>query len=65
MFLVCFKVLQNLEFLNEKLTLELVLKSFSGKNNPVEAPGFRFCNTVPYDLEELREFRALISWVLA
>ena len=60
-----FRGLQNLEFLNEKLTLELVLKPFSGKNNSVEASGFQFCNSVPYDLEELREFRALISWVLA
>ena len=38
--------------------MELVLKSFSARNNSVEAP------VLPYDLEELREFRALISWVL-
>ena len=48
-----------------KFTVELVLKSFSGRNNSVEVPGFAFSNSFPYDLEESRECRALISWALA
>ena len=47
----------------EKFTVELVLKSFSGRNNSVEAWFWIFY--LPYDLEESREFRALISWALA
>ena len=34
--------------------MKLVLKSISARNDSVEAP------VLPYDLEELREFRALI-----
>ena len=41
-----------------KFTVELVLKSFLARNSSVEVP------VVPYGLEELRMFRALISWVL-
>ena len=37
-----------------KFTLKLVSKSFSGKNNSLEAPAFRFLNSVPYGLEESR-----------
>ena len=49
----------------EKFTVELVLKSFSGRNNSLEAPGFGFSNNLPHDLEESGEFRALVSWALA
>ena len=38
--------------------MDLVLKSFSARNNSVEDP------VLPYDLEELREFRAWISSAL-
>ena len=41
-----------------KFNVELVLKSFSVRNNSVEAP------VLPYGLKELKEFRALISWIL-
>ena len=44
--------------------MELALESFSGRNNSVEISVFRFANTLPYDLEETREFRALINWIL-
>ena len=63
MSLVCFQVSKILTF--EKFTVKVVLKSFSGRNNFVEAPGFGFSNSLPYDLEKSGEFRALISWALA
>ena len=47
-----------------KFTAELVLKEFLGKNNFLEVPVFGFSNSLPYSLEESRELRALISWVL-
>ena len=47
----------------KKITMELVLKSFSGRNNSAEVPRFVFPNSLPYDLEESREFKALISSV--
>ena len=39
----------------EKFTVELVLKSLSGRNKSLEAPVFGFSNSLPYDLEESRE----------
>ena len=47
-----------------KLTAEQVLKSFSSRNNSLKPPVFGFSNSLPYGLEESREFRALIRWVL-
>ena len=47
-----------------KFTADLVLKEFLGKNNFLEVPVFGFSNSLPYVLEEWRELRALISWVL-
>ena len=47
-------------FCFEKFSVELVLKLFSGRNS-VEATAFGFSNSLPYDLEESREFRAWIS----
>ena len=47
-----------------KFVVEQVSKSFSGRNNSLKAPVFRFSNSLLYGLEELRKLRALISWVL-
>ena len=47
-----------------KFAAKLVLKSLSGRSNSPEAPVFGFSNNLPYDLEESRELRPLISWVL-
>ena len=47
-----------------KLTVEQVLKSFSGRNNPLKPPVFGFCDSLPFGLEESRELKALIRWVL-
>ena len=44
--------------------VELVRKSFSGRNNSREPPVFRFSDSLPYVLEESRELRALSRWVL-
>ena len=41
-----------------KCYVELVWKSFSGRNR------FLFSNSLLYDLEESRELRALIRWLL-
>ena len=40
------------------------MKSFSGRNNPLKPPVFGFCDSLPFGLEESRELRALIRWVL-
>ena len=37
-----------------KLTVEQVLKSFSGRNNSLKPPVFGFCNSLPYDPEIAR-----------
>ena len=47
-----------------KFTAEQVLKSFSGRNDSLKYPVFRFYDSLPFGLEESREFRALIRWVL-
>ena len=47
-----------------KFTVEKVLKSFSGRNNSLNPPVFGFCDSLPFGLEESRELRALIRWVL-
>ena len=52
--LICFQVSKILTFFS-KFTGDLVLKSFSGRNNSVEALGFGLSNSLPYDLEEFRE----------
>ena len=48
-----------------KLFMEQVLKSFSGRNNSLKPLLFRFCNSLPYNLEESIELRVLIVtfWV--
>ena len=48
-----------------KFTAGLVLKSLSGRNKSLEAHVFGFSDSLPYDLEESRDLRALISWVLS
>ena len=60
-----FPVLQNLDVFLEKFTVELISKSFSGRNNSVKVPSFVFSNSLQYDLEEPGEIRALINWALA
>ena len=45
-----------------KFTKEQVLKSFSGRNKSLKPPVF--CDSCLYGLEESREFRDLIRWVL-
>ena len=62
-----FPGLQNLNvffFVVEKFTAEQVLKSFSGRNNSLKSPVLGFFNSLSYGLEESRELRALIRWVL-
>ena len=54
--LICFQVSKILTFFS-KFTVDLVLKSFSGRNNSAEALVFGLSNSLPYDLEESREFR--------
>ena len=44
--------------------VDLVRKSFSGRNNSREPPVFWFSDSLPYVLEESRELRALSRWVL-
>ena len=44
--------------------MEQVLKSFPGRNNFLKPPVFGFCDSLPHDLEESIELRALTSWVL-
>ena len=39
----------------EKFTVELVLKSLSGRNKSLEVPVFGFSHSLPYDLKESRE----------
>ena len=38
-----------------KFTVELVLESFSGRNNSLEPPVLGFSNSLPYGLEKLSE----------
>ena len=45
-------------------SMELFWKSPSGRNSSWEPPVFWFSNSLPYDLEESRELRDLIRWVL-
>ena len=47
-----------------KFTVKQDLKSFSGRNNSVEPSVYRFCNSLSYGLEESKEWRALIRWIL-
>ena len=47
-----------------KFTAEQVLKSFSGTNNSVKPPVFGFCDSLTFGIEESRELRALLRWVL-
>ena len=58
-----FPGLQNLDVF-WKIYVEQVLKSFSGANNSVKPPVFGFCDSLTFGIEESREFRALIRWVL-
>ena len=64
MSLVCFQVSKIWTF-SGKFTAELILKSFSGRSNSIEAPVFGFSDSLPYDLEESIEFRAFLVgfWV--
>ena len=45
-------------------SVKQVLKPLSGRYNSLEIFGFGLYNNLLYVLEESREFRALISWVL-
>ena len=47
-----------------KLTAEQDLKLFLGKNNSLKPPFFGFCDSLPFGLEESRELKALIRWVI-
>ena len=47
-----------------KFTVQQVLKSFSGRNNSLEPSIFGCSDSLPYGLEESKELRAFISWVL-
>ena len=48
-----------------KFTVEQVLKSFLGRNNSQKPLAFGFCGSLPHDLEESIELRAIITWVLS
>ena len=48
----------------ENLQVLQVLKSFASRNNSLEPLAVGFSNSHPYVMEESRELRALISWVL-
>ena len=39
-----------------EFTVELVLKSFSGKGSSLELHVFKFSDSLPYGLEEIGEF---------
>ena len=43
-----------------KFMVELILKSFSGRNNSLEVPIFGFYNSLPYNLKKSLEFRAFL-----
>ena len=60
-----FSGLQNLHVYFGKSTAEQVLKSFLGRNNSLKPPFFGFCDNLTIILEESRELRALIRWVLS
>ena len=60
-----FPGLQNLDVFFGKFTVEQVLKSFLGRNNSQEPLAFGFCGSLPHDLEESIELRAIITWVLS
>ena len=64
MSLVCFQVSKICTFFG-KFTVELILKSFSGRNNFIEAPDFGFSNSLPDNLEESIELTAFLVgfWV--
>ena len=64
MSLVRFQTSKLWMFFLGKFTAELVLKSLSDRNKSLEAPDFAFTNSLPYDLNESRDLRALSSWVL-
>ena len=44
------------------ITVEQVLKSFSGRNYSLRPPVFAFCDSLLFGLEESRELRALIGF---
>ena len=62
-FFVCFQASKNWIIFG-KFNADVVLKSFSGRNKSLEAPVFGFFHSFPHNLEESREYRALIRWVL-
>ena len=47
-----------------KFTAEQVLESFLDRNNSLKPLVFGFCDSPSFGLEESRELRALIGWVL-
>ena len=49
------------EYFLEKFIVELVWKSFSGRNNSLEPPVFWFCSSRFYGLEESRWLRAWLN----
>ena len=59
-----FSGLQNLDGFFAKFIVKQVLKLFSGRDNSLEPPVLGFSNSLPYGLQDSRELRALISWVL-
>ena len=51
-------------YLFRKFTAEQVLELFLGRNNFLKPLVFGFCDSPPFGLEESRELRALIRWIL-
>ena len=59
-----FPGVQNLDAFLGKFTVEQVYKLFASRNNSLEPLAVGLSNSHPYVMEESRELRALISWVL-
>ena len=50
-------------YFSEKFTTEQVPKSFSGRNDSLKPPVYRFSYSLLYGLEESKELRAFIRSV--
>ena len=64
MFSVAFQVAKIWMFFRKKIFVVQVWKWFSGGNSSLEALSVWFSNSILYGLEESRELKDLIWWVL-
>ena len=56
-------MLQYVRYDNPENPVKQVSKSFSGRKNSLKPPVFGFCDSLLFDLEEIRELRAFIRLV--